>query len=352
MTLKILDKMKNLFALAIIIILVSCKQEYVQTPSTSMNMKKAKVVELAPSTDPLPIFVAGRVQSLENMKLSFKTSGIVQHLNVNEGEFVRKGQVIGQLDLSEINAQVDQAVANVEKLKRDFLRFQKLYDDSAATLQSLQDIETGLKIAESVLAIAKFNQEHSSIVAPASGRILKKLVEVNELVNPGQPIYFLGAKSTGMSLKVGMADRDVVKLSLGDKAKVTFDAYPEAEGHAEITEIAADGHPITGTFAVEMTIIDFPYDLKSGFFAKAAIFPGNQDPYFKIPIQAMVEGLQDQVAILVPEKNKAKRLVVTPQYIGDEFFTVELTDLQNSSHGIITEGAAYLREGESFETLE
>ena len=345
--------MRTISTLVIIILLLAaCKQEYAQAPTEALKTKKAKVLELKPVTEPIPVFAVGRVASLESVKLSFKTGGIVRRLFVDVGDHVRAGQVLGQLDLSEIDAQVVQAQANVEKLRRDLSRFQRLYADSAATLQSVQDLETGLSIAESGLKIATFNQTYSQIVAPADGRVEQRLAERNELVDPGQSIFFLSTKSAGMSLTVGLADRDVVKLRLGDAAQIAFDAYPGQEAVAEVTEIAAQGHPVTGTFAVEMTILSFPYELKSGFFAKARILPSQQDPYFKIPMHAIVEGSEDQVAIYTPLQDKVKKVLVHPQYIGDDYFTVNLDELAQNAHSVVTDGAAYLRDGETFISID
>ncbi|MEM9326157.1 MAG: efflux RND transporter periplasmic adaptor subunit [Bacteroidota bacterium] len=345
--------MKTINTLVIILLLVAgCKQEYTEAPVETLKVKRAKVVNLEATIEPIPVYAAGRVEALESVKLSFKTGGIVKRLTVDVGDYVREGQVIGQLDLQEINAQVTQAEANVDKLRRDLSRFRRLYVDSAATLQSVQDLETGLSIAESSLRIATFNQAYSQIVAPASGRIEQRMAEANELVDPGQPIYFLSTKSGGMSLTVGLADRDVVKLKLGDAAAVTFDAYPGEQAIAEVTEIAAQGHPVTGTFAVEMTIVSFPYELKSGFFAKASISPSRQEPYFKIPMHAVVEGSEDQVIIYTPEEDKVKKVAVRPQYIGDDYFTIGIRDLTGTTAAVVTDGAAYLQEGESFVSID
>ena len=344
--------MKPHLSLILFVLLAACKQDYVKTPKALPTVKKAKVVQLERSTEPLPVYASGKIKSLESIKLSFKTGGIIQSLAVAEGTYVRKGQVLATLDLSEIDAQVRQAQANVEKLERDLGRFQRLYADSAATLQSVQDIETGLDVAQSQLKIAAFNQSYSKIVAPVSGVIQKKMVEVGELVSPGAPIYTIGSRQAGMSLRVSLADRDVVKVSMGDRATLAIDAYAGLEAEARVTEIAAEGHPRTGTFEVELTVENFPYELKSGFFAKATVYPSQQQAYYKIPMHAIIEGLEEQVAIYVPDREKVKKKLVKPDFIGEDFFTTAITSFDQSTPRVLTDGASFLREGEAFETLD
>ncbi len=342
--------MKTLPFIAIVLLLAACKQEYAQESTPLPTVKRAKVEQLNATSEPLPIYASGKIQSLENAKLSFKTGGIVRRIYVEEGDNVSKGQVLAELDLSEINAQVRQAQANVDKLTRDLARFKRLYADSAATLQSVQDIETGLDVAKANLTIAKFNQTFSKITASASGKILSKMAEQNELVSPGQPIFTISSEAAGMSLDIGLSDRDVVKVKLGDPAMITFDAYPGIKAKAVITEIGADSHPRVGTYGVELTIQDFPYELKNGFFAKASILPSTQQAYYKIPMNALVDGDEKQVSVYLPEDNKAVKASVRPIYIGDDFIAVDEKDLPQVN--ILTEGAAYLREGEEFQEIQ
>lgn len=344
--------MQKLITLSLVLLLVACKQEYVKNPKVIPTTKRAKVIQLSKQTDPLPIYASGKIKSLANIKLSFKTGGIINALSVREGMRVKKGQVIATLDLSEINAQVRQAQVNFEKLERDLGRFQRLYADSAATLQSVQDIETSLEVAASQLRIAKFNQSYSKIIAPVSGVIQQRMAEEGELVSAGQSIFTVASQKAGMSLTVSLADRDVVKLKLGDRASLAIDAYSGMEAQARVTEIAAEGHPRTGTFAVELTVESFPYELKSGFFAKATIYPSNQTAYFKIPMHAIIEGLEDQVAVYVPNGQKTERVLITPDYIGEDYFTTAISAFTRPTPKILTEGASFLREGEVFETLD
>lgn len=337
------------FAFGLLFLAWSCKKQYVEKPTELPTIKQAKLVNLQATDDPIPVYASGVITALESMRLSFKTGGYVNKIVVDEGQYVKKGQTLATLNTSEIDAQVNRAQLNVDKVARDLARLKRLYADSAATLQSIQDTQTALEVAKSDLIIAKFNQTNSTILAPVAGRVQMKLAEENELVTPGQPILTISSKNKGMSLNAGLSDRDVVKLKLGDTAKVKFDAYPDLQGRAIVTEIGAEANPLTGTFQVELTIQGYPKELKSGFFAKASIFPSNQPAYFKIPMHAMVSGNDREVVVFVPEGNKAKSKTIRPQFIGNEYFTV----LASTSKAltVLTDGAAYLREGEAFQSI-
>ena len=327
---------------------IACKKQYGSDTATAQSsVKVAKVVRLASTDEPIPIFASGTIDALKSMKLSFKLGGIIKDLQLEEGQTVKKGQIMARLDLSEINSQVKQARANVEKASRDVNRFRQLYLDSAATLQSVQDLETQLTVAEAQLAIATFNQAYSEIYAPATGKVVARMAEENELVSPGQPVYEITSQVGGMSLNVGLSDRDVVKLKLGDKAEVTVDAYPERTARAVVTEIAADAHPVTGTFRVELTITSFDRPLKNGFFAKAKIYSSAIKEYYKVPVDALVDGEEDLVTVFVQQTDTVARAAFKPLYIGHDFVVAAAADLPNSS--VLTTGAQYLQEGDHFQ---
>ena len=107
----------------------------------------------------------GKLASKEELKLSFKTGGIISEIFVDEGQTVKKGQVLAKLNLSEIQAQVNQAILGLDKAERDYRRANNLYKDSVVTLEQLQNTTTALDIAKSNVKIAEFNLQFSTIKA-------------------------------------------------------------------------------------------------------------------------------------------------------------------------------------------
>ena len=87
----------------------------------------------------IPVVTTGLLGTAKEMKLSFKTGGIIDEIHVREGQACRKGQVLASLDLSEIRAQVDQARIASEKALRDLNRAGNLYMDSVVTLEQYQN---------------------------------------------------------------------------------------------------------------------------------------------------------------------------------------------------------------------
>ena len=132
----------------------------------------------------IPIDVSGRLHNKIEIKLAFKTGGLVDQVLVDEGDYVEEGQLLARLDLEEVEAAVAQAEAAYQKAKRDIKRVASLNKQNVLSKQKLQDAETELTLRRADLKVAKFNQKYSEIRASVAGYILRRELEVNELVQP------------------------------------------------------------------------------------------------------------------------------------------------------------------------
>ncbi|MEO1055077.1 MAG: efflux RND transporter periplasmic adaptor subunit [Bacteroidota bacterium] len=352
--------MKNITLISTVILcmaLIGCKKNYINedvSAKAGSNIKKVKVQEITPVEKPIAIRASGLLASSSEMKLSFKVPGIVQAVNVNEGQYVKKGAVLATLNLSEINAQVLQAKRGYEKALRDLERVNNLFQDTVATLEQVQDAQTATDVAKAALEIANFNRQYSQIVAPMNGKILKRAIEPNELVNPGQPMFVFGGSGNNGAqvIKIGLADVDVVKLSAKDTASVSFDAFPNRSYSAFISEIAEAADPATGTFEVELTLSPNYYpELKNGFVGKIELFPSNDQPYYQVPMAALVEGVDKKALVYLTEDKKTVQQKVLPvSSIHTDFFTVPAIN-EKESLWVVTEGGAYLVQNDTIQIL-
>ena len=165
-----------------------------------------------------PIAATGQVASQDEMRLSFKLGGVVRRIAVKEGDEVKQGQRLAEIELAEVGAQVEQARQLAAKAQRDLERGERLHADQVISLEQLQDLRTQASVAGAGLKSAQFNLGFSTIVAPRDGVVLRKLVEEREQVAPGAPVLELGSRDGGYVVKLALADREVVQLKLGDPA--------------------------------------------------------------------------------------------------------------------------------------
>ena len=285
---------------------------------------------------------------------------------------MKKGQLLAELELDEIRAQTqqaqigqDQANITIENAKlalrlaeRDYQNAQGLYQDSVATLEQLQNAEVqldnarnqleaaqkGLAFSEQNVDIAEFNLRHSRIIAPANGVILKKVMEVNELVGPGTPVFLFGSKDKAQVIRVNVTDKDVIFIELGDEADVTFDAYPNITFPGTVRELASMADPYTSTFEVEIEVTPNGKRLLTGFIGNVIIKTQNREELVAVPIDALVGAHEFKGQVFTVQDGKAKSQTVNIFKIDAEQILLS-SGLQPGTE-VVVSGNGYLEDND------
>jgi RND family efflux transporter MFP subunit len=299
----------------------------------------------------LPVHTNGTLVATEELRLSFKTGGIVSRIFVREGDKVRKGELLASLNLLEIKANAEQAEIAYDKALRDFMRADKLLQEGALSLEKKQNAETAMNIAKNSLEIAKFNLQHSRIEAPENGIIMKQFVKQNELVAAGYPVFLFGSSGKFWKVEAGLSDRDIIKVNTGDSAKVRFDAYPGVKFSGRVDQVGEMSNPYTGTYKTELTLKDAGYRLASGFIASVEIFPSVKDSYTMVPVGSLVEADEQHgyIYIVTAERTARKTRIEIVALTGS---LAAVTGIPPGVTEIVSEGMAYLRDGVVVEVVK
>lgn len=289
-----------------------------------------------------PINSPGILSTKRQQKLSFKISGVIDHLVVDEGERVKKGQLIARLDHAEISAQVEQQRSVLANKQKHLKRVQALYKDKLITQEQLNAAETDVTVAEENLKISQFNLKHASIHAPNDGIVLRRLVEDNELVGPETPIYVISNLSKGYVFRVGLTDKQVVKVNLGDTATLHLDAYSDINFEATVSEIGVAANQQTGLFEVELTLNNNGLNLFTGLIGSASITPQFNQRLAFLPMESIVTAHDQSVTIYVVDtQGQVEQREVQLMLVANDRFAV--SGGVASGEKVITEGAAFVR---------
>jgi RND family efflux transporter MFP subunit len=322
------------------LVLFGCSSQKKQSTDEVIPVK---VIELKKEPVQKPVNVSGVFTTDDETYLSFKTGGIIKSIYVNEGDKVRKDQILAVLELNEIQAQVSQAKAAHEKALRDFNRVQNLYKDSVATLAQMQDAKTGYDIAVEQLSIAKYNLNHSEIRATDDGYILKKFVNEGQLAGPGTPIFQTNGTSKGnWILKAGISDHDWAIVKIGDKASIQSDVDPSLNIDAAVLRKSEGVDPYSGTFYVELKIqANQAGKIASGLFGKAKIFPKYPFDVWIVPYQSLLEGDGNNAYVFTTNDMETAKKINVNVFEFDKDKVYLNSGLDNSRY-IIISGSAYL----------
>jgi len=289
-----------------------------------------------------PVRGTGVVRLKREIDLSFKVGGVVAAVLVEEGARVKKGQVLARLDPTEVDAALRQAKEGAAKADRDLDRVKRLHASGALPVAELQNAETGVALSHAGVDAASFNAQRSVIVAPDDGRVDRRLIEAGEIVGPGRPILHLSGQSKGAIVRLGLTDRDALRIHEGDEATVVLDARPGITLRAKVAQMATVASPASGTFDVEVRLDEIPEGLLSGLTAKVEI-AHSEDAEAVVPIGAIVDGRGTDAAVFVVDSDRARRMPVKVAFLDGA--RVAIAKGLGERTSVVDAGAQQLQDG-------
>jgi RND family efflux transporter MFP subunit len=345
MNTKMLASLRFPLAALIAFSLVRCGENHAATTPPADEPIPVKLQPVTTANEGKTLQYSGLIASNSEARLSFKIGGIISRIYVKEGDHVVAGQLLATLDLTEINAQVQQASQNLEKAQRDETRANNLYRDTVASLEQVQNAHTQTTVATEGLRIARFNQQYAQVRAAAGGTILQKLMNEGEYASAGTAVLvFNGAAQNDWVVRFGVSDKDWAVLHKGDRASITIDAYPDERFTGVITKLAEGADASGGTYAVEVTIATAGRKLAPGLFCTLQLQPAGKRSLTLIPASALAEGDGNTgfVYTLNADKRTVKRLPVRIAWLqGDR---IAIASGLDTVREVITDGVGYLTE--------
>ena len=294
------------------------------------------------------VTASGKIEAKTKVDISADITGRITQIAVKEGDLVKKGQFLLQIDpaqyesitlrlqgqVASATASLMQARTNRDQAKRQRDRSVEIqranaeliarevveqaiqaYDVADANLQAAQ---AGVDQARAALSEARSNLAKTHLVSPIDGRVVRLAVEKGEVAVPGTFSKETGLLMTVADLSVVLArvqvdETDVVRLHLGDSVAVTIDAFPDTSFVGRVTKISNSaklsqtGSASGGStdravdFDVEITLDRPPADIRPDLSATARIVTDTRKQALSIPIIALtVREHQD-----VPNETKA-----------------------------------------------
>jgi len=350
--------------LAAAMVVSGCSRGQTQSVGAPVRAVSVATAQTMPLDNTL--HAVGLLTPKDEARLAFKVGGVIDSITVEEGQSVKAGQTLAVLKQAEIGATVDQTRQAADKARRDLERGKALFADGVATEEAVQDLTTAYNVALAVQRGADFNAAHSRIEAAADGVVLRKLAEANEVVQAGQTVLVVGGAKRGWVVRIGLADRDVVRTHLGDEARVEFDAWPGQSFAGRVSNISSAADSATGTFTVEVQVQPGATALGAapvaaprvaaprvpaahfvqGRVAKVALSGTSDGAVQVIPLQALVEANDKEAGVFIVDA--ATKIVrrVTIQIGRMSGTHIEVLEGLPPGAQVVTDGAAFLENGD------
>jgi HlyD family secretion protein len=333
----------------------------------------------------------GQIDAQRKVDLSANVMGQIVNLAVREGDVVKKGDFLLQIDRKQLTASAEGAEASVRALFSDrdaaraslseaqttYQRAKNNFDQKiipAAELDrartsldaaraNVSAIEQRIQQARANVSAARDTLSKTTMTAPMAGVITALPVEEGEVAvigtmnNPGTKLLTIADMSV-VEAVMEVDETDVPNVKVGQRATVTIDAYPNKTYDGVVTEVGSSPMTRTGAatggdavnFEVKIQLTNPPAGVRPGFSASADIITGTRSKALAIPLQALVVREKP-----VDEKNKKTAKPVKAQeeegvYVhkdGKVSFVTVATGLTGDSTIEITKG---LTEGQEIVT--
>lgn len=248
----------------------------------------------------------GEIEPNQKVIVYSEVTGIVEKINIKEGDYVKKGTLIAQidykkrkLDYENIENQIKAVEKNIENVKKDYERFSNLYKEGVVSEKKLDDIKTSYEVLnyqleglKKQLEFAKIRMEEAFIYAPIDGVIGEKFIDQGELITESSmmknsPIVSI-IDIDKVKVKIPVPQEDISKIKKGQNVIIKIDAYPEREFKGRVFKLYPEADPKTRTINVEVVIENQSHLIKPGMFCKAKIITGERKAIV-VPLDSLMK---------------------------------------------------------------
>jgi membrane fusion protein, multidrug efflux system len=282
----------------------------------------------------------GNARANESVDISSKISNIVTAVRFRDGERVRVGQVLVQLDDATARADVAAAQAAVTESESQFNRSRELLNTQALSKSQFDQLEATLKSNRARLQAAQARLEDTVIRAPFSGRVGLRRVSVGTLISPGDVITTLDDTSV-IKLDFSVPETFLASLREGLSVRATAPAFPGRTFAGKVASIDSRVDVNTRSVTVRALLANEDGALKAGMFLNVALSKDERQTLV-IPEEALTPEAEKQFVFLVADGKVQRREV---RIGGRSPGNVEILGGLQAGDRVIVEGTQKVRDG-------
>ena len=252
----------------------------------------------------IAITATGAIEPEAKVNVSAQQEGVVTAVRAREGDRVRAGQVLVEMDDRELRASLAEAEARRVEAEAQWKRSSALV---AEGLIAPSEVDTARASHDTAIARAdalRTRLSFTRLVAPVDGIVTARRVEVGNLAVPRTPLLELAAGDR-LLLRVPVSELEVVKLSAGERATVTVDALPDRSIPASIARIFPSAEGATRQVIVELALEQVPAAVRPGFHARARLVIERIGDAIMVPERAVLRGAEIPFFVYVVEGDTA-----------------------------------------------
>nr|WP_315021210.1 efflux RND transporter periplasmic adaptor subunit [uncultured Aminipila sp.] len=301
------------------------------------------------------VAVKGNVEGSEKAEIQSTQTAEVKAVYVDEGDRVKKGQLLAVLDSGDLNEQYSKAKITAAEAKRKYDDAKLLYEQGA--LPQNDYLEAKATYESDVLTLDTYDFDKVNITSPIAGTVTRVNVTVGSNANntSDNKSMFVIEDLQNLQLKVKVSEYDISRIKEGQTVTITSDVLGEGTASGVVSKIAPSGESKDGSggsngtsemvIPVDINIDNTNKKLIAGVSAKAQILIQKKDNALAVPVDAILEDANDGTDyVFVIKNNKLNKIKVQTGIEGD--FNIEvITDKLKSGDQVVLSPTFDLKNG-------
>ncbi len=277
------------------------------------------------------IYATGTVEPTVMLPLAPRTGGRLAARLADEGDRVRKGQLLARFDDADLAGSVQEQAARVDYARSHDARLQALAERGFIASSEAQRARSELLAAEAALRRVRALREQNALLAPADGTIIRRDGEVGQYLAPGQALFFL-ACCAPLRVTAEIDEEDISRVRVGQAVVLRADALPGQVFDGTVSEVTPKGDPVARSYRVRIALAA-PGALQTGMTVDANLVVARRDHAMLLPVQAIRDN-----AVWVVAGDRLQRRTVVPGARGPQQQEV-LRGLEGNERVVVPDGA-------------
>lgn len=287
-------------------LLQGCKSE--DKPQTASPVKVEVQSVAAMSAGGARTF-SGTVEEESGSALSFATAGTVKRVYVSEGQTVKAGQIVAEVDPVSARNAYEATLASRQQAEDAYKRMKQLHD--SGSLPEIQWIEVQSKLKQAVSAeqIAKKSLGDCKLYAPISGYVSQKPVEVGQNVVPGMTVAKV-VRIDRVKVKMSVPEEDIASLRNGQAVTVTVAALGSRAFTGTVVEKGVEANALSRSYDVKVLVANPSHALLPGMVCDASLASDEKAMAMMVPARIVQIDTDNRPFVWTAVDGKAKKTYV------------------------------------------
>ena len=281
------------------------------------------------------------------VKVLSEVEGRVLTLRVEEGDWVKKGQVLATLVRDDEEIAFNKAQLKETNARAAFDRAKELVERELISREEFDKLTIDYEIARQELAEAEWALKKTTIIAPFSGRVTARMTQLGQHVRPGDELFQV-TDFDPLIARIYLPERDVLGLEEGREVQIRLDAADQIAFAGRIRQISPIVDTSTGTVKLTVEASEPPRQVRPGSFVTVNIVRETRPDALLLPREAVLRELQKAHVFVAADDVAEKRQVTLGIEEGD---LIEVTSGVEAGDHVIVAGQGGLKDGSAVKIL-